>query len=132
LTRPEACGARGACGACGARGARGARPRVAGDRDRDRDQRLLRVVATVDSIPRGRVATYGQVAAEAELPGRARLVGRALAHLPAGSRLPWHRVVAAGGRIALSGASAREQRRRLAREGVRFTARGRVDLTRSR
>ena len=87
-----------------------------------------RVLATVDSIPRGRVASYGQVAAEASLPGRARLVGRTLGELPSGTKLAWHRVVNAAGRISTSGASAREQRRRLRAEGVAVDAKGRVDL----
>ena len=91
-----------------------------------------RILATVDSIPRGRVASYGQVAREAGLPGRARLVGRVLAELPGASRLPWHRVVNAGGRVSPRGcpASERRQAERLAREGVAFDARGRVDLER--
>ncbi len=55
---------------------------------------------TVRRIPPGRVATYGEVAALAGLPGRARLVGRSLGQ-DDGPPLPWHRVVAAGGRIAL-------------------------------
>jgi methylated-DNA-protein-cysteine methyltransferase-like protein len=84
----------------------------------------------VDSIPRGRVATYGQVAREAGLPRSARFVGRVLGELPCGSRLPWHRVLGAGGRIALRGAAAREQIRRLAREGVRPGGRGRIELPR--
>src|SRR5215203_7264192 len=84
---------------------------------------LQRIYATVDSIPRGRVATYGQVAREADLPRRARFVGRALRTLPKGSSLPWHRVVNASGKISVRGASAVEQRRRLKREGIRFDAR---------
>lgn len=93
-----------------------------------------RILATVDSIPRGRVATYGQVAAEAGLPRRARLVGRVLAALPAGSRLPWHRVVNAAGGLSErgDGRALLLQRRRLEREGVGFDARGRVDLARHR
>ncbi len=87
-----------------------------------------RIVATVDSIPRGCVASYGQVALEAGLPGRARLVGRTMSELPAGTKLPWHRVVNAAGRISTSGASAREQRRRLRAEGVSVDARGKLDL----
>jgi len=87
-----------------------------------------RILATVDSIPRGRVASYGQIAAEAGLPRRARLVGRVLGELPSGTRLCWHRVVNAAGRISTSGASAREQIRRLRAEGVAVDARGRVDL----
>ncbi len=98
-----------------------------------------RIRATVDVIPRGRVASYGQVAAEAGLVGRARLVGRALRELPEGSAVPWHRVVNASGRIAARApargrASEAEpeglQRARLESEGVRFDARGRIDLDR--
>ncbi|MBL8863639.1 MAG: MGMT family protein [Planctomycetes bacterium] len=92
------------------------------------DPRIQRIVATVDSIPRGSVATYGQVAAEAGLARRARLVGRALAELGPGTKLAWHRVVNASGHISLPGSAAREQERRLRAEGVRFVARGRVDL----
>jgi methylated-DNA-protein-cysteine methyltransferase-like protein len=93
------------------------------------DPRALvqRVLATVDSIPKGRVATYGDVAREAGLPRRARFVGRTLRRLPAGSKLPWHRVVNAGGTSSLVGSSAREQRRRLAREGVVLSGAGRVE-----
>jgi methylated-DNA-protein-cysteine methyltransferase-like protein len=87
-----------------------------------------RILATVDSIPRGRVASYGQVALEAGLPGRARLVGRTLGQLPEGTKLAWHRVVNAAGRISVSGASAREQRRRLRAEGVTVDVRGRVRI----
>lgn len=99
-----------------------------------RDDVRQRIYATVDSIPRGRVASYGQVASEAGLPGRARLVGRALAELPAGSRLAWHRVVNAAGRVSTrgDGGAEREQRRRLRREGVTVDARGRLDLARHR
>jgi methylated-DNA-protein-cysteine methyltransferase-like protein len=94
----------------------------------DDDPIRQRILATVDSIPRGRVASYGQVALEAGLPGRARLVGRTLGQLPNGSKLAWHRVVNAAGQISVSGASAREQRRRLRAEGVAVDARGRVRL----
>jgi methylated-DNA-protein-cysteine methyltransferase-like protein len=90
-----------------------------------------RIYATVDSIPPGRVATYGQVAMEAGLPGRARMVGFALRALPTASELPWHRVVnAAGGISPRSGGGARAQAIRLAREGV-VLRRGRsIDLRR--
>jgi len=93
---------------------------------------LERIYATVDAIPRGTVATYGQVADEAGLPRRARLVGRALRELDAGSRIPWHRVLGASGRISPRGSPATErlQRARLEEEGVAFDARGRVDLRR--
>jgi methylated-DNA-protein-cysteine methyltransferase-like protein len=83
-------------------------------------ERIWQIVA---AIPPGSVATYGQVAQLAGLPRRARLVGRTLSQLPAGSRLPWHRVVNAGLRISRRGddRSEDEQRRRLEREGVGFS-----------
>lgn len=90
------------------------------------------ILRVVESIPRGRVSTYGLVAERAGLPRRARLVGRVLSQLPAGTTVPWHRVVGAGGRIAFPAGSRanREQRARLAREGVP-TLRGRVDMDRN-
>lgn len=87
---------------------------------------VQRVLATVDSIPRGRVASYGGVADEAGLARRARFVGRVMRELPSGTSLPWHRVVSSTGAFGLRGAAAREQRRRLAAESVTFDARGRV------
>jgi methylated-DNA-protein-cysteine methyltransferase-like protein len=97
-----------------------------------REQRIAAIVAVVRAVPRGRVTTYGAVAARAGLPRQARLVGKVLAGLPANSGVPWHRVVAAGGRIAFpAGSPARErQLTRLRREGV-DVARGRIDLARS-
>ena len=94
----------------------------------NRRERILSVVARV---PRGRVATYGQVARLAGLGGQARLVGYTLNALAAGSRVPWHRIVNARGRISLrsdGGPEAIVQRRRLEREGVRFDPTGSIDL----
>jgi len=90
-----------------------------------------RILRTVRRIPHGAVASYGQVAREAGLGRRARLVGHALRHLPAGSDVPWHRVVNAAGRISLPAGSdsGREQRRRLEEEGVLFVE-GKIDLRR--
>lgn len=95
------------------------------------DQRAAAILAVVRQVPRGRVTTYGTVAARAGLPRQARLVGKVLGALPAGSRVPWQRVVAAGGRIAFpAGSPSRVQQiERLAREGI-DAARGRVDLRR--
>ena len=90
-----------------------------------------RVWQVVASIPLGRVATYGQVAALAGLPGGARHVGRVLAALPRGGKLPWHRVVNAAGRVSLPGDAGRRQRRLLREEGVALAA-GRVDFGRYR
>jgi len=94
-----------------------------------------RILSVVRKIPRGRVASYGQVAALAGFHGRARLAGYALHALPAGTPLPWHRVLGAGGRLSimkLDPAAGTTQRLRLEREGVRFDARGRVDMDRWR
>ncbi|MFZ0830777.1 MAG: MGMT family protein [Thermoplasmata archaeon] len=71
----------------------------------------------IASVPRGKVITYGQVAAAGGFPGAARLTVWALQR---GEGLPWHRVVGAGGRIALPGDEGREQRLRLQVEGVTF------------
>lgn len=85
----------------------------------------------VRAIPRGRVATYGQIARRAPFPCTARFIGYALHALPDGSRVPWHRVINAQGRLSFPPRSApwREQRRRLQAEGVVFIA-GRIDLVR--
>jgi methylated-DNA-protein-cysteine methyltransferase-like protein len=91
-----------------------------------------RVYAAVRAIPRGRVATYGQIAHLLGVPRGARAVGWALRALdPRRERaVPWHRVVGAGGRISLRGGSGPVlQRRRLIAEGVAFR-RGQVDLGR--
>ena len=74
----------------------------------------------VAMIPRGKVLTYGEVARAAGYPGRARQAGYALRMMPADLRLPWHRVVGAGGRIVFPKSSShyREQGRRLRSEGV--------------
>jgi methylated-DNA-protein-cysteine methyltransferase-like protein len=91
-----------------------------------------RIYAVVRRIPKGRVATYGQVARIAGLRGHARQVGYAMHALPIASRVPWHRVVNASGQISrrATGAGEIEQRLLLEREGVTFTARGRIDLRR--
>lgn len=77
---------------------------------------------TIRTIPKGKVATYGDVAKAAGFPGSARQVVWAL-HKSRG--LPWHRVLGAGGKILLPGESGIEQRLRLETEGVAFRG-GRV------
>lgn len=90
-----------------------------------------RIYAAIAAIPRGRVASYGEIAARAGLPRRARLVGYALRRTPDGLTLPWHRVLRADGRIAFAAGSAafREQSQRLLAEGV-IPRNGRVALAR--
>ncbi|MCP8897864.1 MGMT family protein [Gilvimarinus xylanilyticus] len=79
-------------------------------------------------IPPGRVITYGHLARLAGKPGAARWVGRELKLLPSNTRLPWHRVINAAGRISLpSDSSGAEQCERLKAEGVEVRAQ-RVDL----
>jgi methylated-DNA-protein-cysteine methyltransferase-like protein len=88
------------------------------------------IYAVVSRIPRGKVATYGQVALLAHLPGRARLVGYALSALTDPS-VPWHRVINAKGEISRrnGGSDADEvQRHRLEAEGVFFDPHGRIPL----
>jgi len=89
------------------------------------------ILAVVARVPRGKVATYGAVAEIAGWPRRARLVGRVLSGLPPGSRVPWHRILAAGGRIAFAEGSDAHKRQldRLRREGVDVSKR-RIDLRR--
>ena len=90
-----------------------------------------RIYAVVSRIPRGRVATYGQVARLAGLAGQARLVGYALSALTDRSGIPWHRVVNARGEISIrrdGGPAGILQRMRLERERVRFDARSRIRL----
>lgn len=89
------------------------------------------ILAVVQAIPVGRVATYGQIADLAGLPGRARLVGKVLSRLPSDSGVPWHRVVNAGGRISPrgDGMSMTEQNFLLQAEGVFINERGRIRLS---
>lgn len=88
-----------------------------------------RIYAAVRRIPKGRVSTYGGVAKR--VPGAtARIVGFAMAALPAGSGVPWQRVVNHKGEISLrkDGLPDLRQRRLLEGEGVQFSLRGRIDL----
>lgn len=92
-----------------------------------------RIYRAVMRIPRGRVATYGQIARVAGMPRHHRQVGRALRHLVDDGLIPWHRVVGANGAISArsaDGACETMQRERLEREGVVFDTRARVPLAR--
>ena len=87
--------------------------------------------AVVKKIPRGRVASYGQVAREAGLPKQPRLAGYALHNVPDNMKLPWHRVINSQGKISFPVGSEpyEKQKRLLEEEGVLFL-KGRVDMTR--
>jgi methylated-DNA-protein-cysteine methyltransferase related protein len=93
---------------------------------------FTRVYEAVRAIPKGRVATYGQVARLLGVPRGARAVGWALRALDARKerRVPWHRVVGATGRVSpREGAGPFLQRRKLQADGIVFRA-GRIDLRR--
>jgi len=88
-----------------------------------------RVKAVIKSIPRGRVATYAQVAALAGNHKAARQVVRVLHTSSQKDRLPWHRVISSRGGISLRrGRGFEEQRHLLLREGVHVSRAGRIPL----
>lgn len=93
-----------------------------------------RIYRVIKRIPRGRVATYGQIASLAGLPGQARQVGYALSALVDASGVPWHRVINARGEVSPRSypGDDGDQRELLELEGVAFDERGRTSLTRYR
>ena len=95
----------------------------------DRETRMRRIWDTILDIPKGSVASYGQIAEIAGIPRGARQVGYALRHAPRDLQLPWHRVITASGKSAFETGSRpyRMQRDRLAEEGVPLLN-GRVDM----
>lgn len=94
---------------------------------------MQRIWDTISDVPRGKVASYGQIAEVAGIPRGARQVGYALRQLPRGSKVPWHRIIQASGRIAFDSDTPqfREQEKRLQQEDVPVI-RGRIDLQRYR
>lgn len=84
------------------------------------DRKYIRIWKTVQAIPAGKVASYGQIADLAGLPGRARLVGKALGKVPDGCKVPWYRVLRSDGKIPFAPGSnlAEEQKDCLQEEGV--------------
>lgn len=85
-------------------------------KDESRDAAFRRIIR---SVPKGKVSTYGKVAAAAGYPLYHRAVARLLRQAPL-QGLPWQRIVGAGGEIKLRGEAAAEQRLRLSIEGVKF------------
>lgn len=90
----------------------------------------IKVIATIRKIPRGRVATYSQIAALAGKPGAARGVVWILNSSSGVHGLPWHRVINAKGMIAFprTSTSFRKQRALLLREKIAFLSPGAIDL----
>ena len=89
-----------------------------------------RIYDVVCRVPKGKVATYGQVARLAGLPNGARQVGYALHRLPEQSDVPWHRVINRLGRISLNPlySAGDLQRALLEAEGIVFDINGSIDL----
>lgn len=84
------------------------------------EQRREAIYLALAQVPKGKVITYGSLAKLAGFPNGARLAGRLMCGLPAGSKLPWHRVINSQGKLSLreNSDSYREQIRRLEKEGV--------------
>lgn len=101
---------------------------------REKSDSYDRIYAVVSKIPRGKIATYGQVAELAGLSGHARQVGYALHATPDETAIPWQRVVNAKGEISPRSdpLMAGVQKSLLDAEGVSFDANGRIDLARCR
>ncbi|MFT0867003.1 MGMT family protein [Pseudomonas sp. CAM1A] len=99
--------------------------------EQDAQARRMALYSVLGQVPPGKVVSYGQLAELAGLGRAARWVGRTLSQLPQDTRLPWHRVLGAGGRLslALGTPSGDEQRARLRAEGVNV-ANNRVDMAR--
>jgi methylated-DNA-protein-cysteine methyltransferase related protein len=93
--------------------------RILKDALRENDTRDAAFRRIIRSVPRGKVSTYGKVAAAAGYPLYHRAVARLLRRAPLHG-LPWQRIVGAGGEIKLRGEAAAEQRLRLSIEGVKF------------
>ena len=70
----------------------------------------VKIWRTVQLIPLGKVASYGQIADFAGLPGRARLVGKSLGFEPKDMQVPWHRVLRFNGQIAFPPGSEQSQK----------------------
>lgn len=98
------------------------------EREQAREDRRQRLWQVISAIPPGRVCSYGEVARLAGLGNGARQTAWALRYLPRDTRIPWFRVINAQGRISMPEGSRgyREQRKRLAAEGVTFKENGRI------
>jgi methylated-DNA-protein-cysteine methyltransferase-like protein len=106
-------------------------PRTSALASDDAQTRRAALYLALAQIPPGKVTSYGELAATAGLGRAARWVGRVLAQLPDDTRLPWHRVMGAGGRLSLAAGTlaGEEQRARLRAEGV-MVVNDRVDIRR--
>ncbi len=92
------------------------------------DSFSARVVQVIKRIPKGKVATYGQIARLAGNPRASRQVVWTLRSLSEKENLPWHRVISSSGRISLKGEGYTVQRSMLEQEGIEFSPDGRISL----
>ncbi len=85
-----------------------------------------KVYEAVKQVPKGKVATYGQIAGIVSTPRSARAVGWALRALPPENNVPWHRVLNSSGRITIVNphTTKQEQAQRLKKEGVEVSQDG--------
>jgi len=88
----------------------------------------LHVIDIINSIPSGRVASYGQIAMIAGNPRASRQVSRLLHSSSAKYNLPWHRVINSSGQISLAGNEGIIQRDLLESEGIEFGISGKIDM----
>jgi len=97
-----------------------------------RSSNVDRIHAAVKKIPKGRVATYGQIARVAGLPGNARQVGAVLGALPDEGAVPWQRVINSKGEISPREIPDYDRRQRalLRKDGVAFSPTGTISLAR--
>ena len=95
------------------------------------DSVYSKIYTVVGRIPRGRVATYGQIAGMVDRC-TARMVGYAMAAVPSDTDVPWHRVINSQGKVSprSAGDGSMHQRLLLEAEGLHFDKLGRVDLKR--
>jgi len=89
---------------------------IASDSAKSCNSKHIKIWQAVQAIPRGKVACYGQIADLAGLPGRARLVGKALGAVPKngwrGLSVPWYRVINSQGKISFAPGSENFDRQR--------------------
>jgi methylated-DNA-protein-cysteine methyltransferase-like protein len=87
-----------------------------------------RIVEQILAVPRGKVSSYGGIAAKAGLPNGARQTVRVLHSMSEKYNLPWHRIIRSNGSIALEGEGRDLQIGLLKAEGIEVSAQGKVDL----
>jgi methylated-DNA-protein-cysteine methyltransferase-like protein len=99
----------------------------------DKVARMHRIWDTIRDVPKGSVASYGQIAEAAGIPRGARQVAHALRQLPEGHDVPWHRIIRSSGRIAFDKGTPQyeEQAKRLMMDEVAVIA-GRIDMRKYR